>query len=303
MSCPICDNNDNNRIIKSFFPRFYYCFNCTGHFLKEDSVPEYAENYYELENHGFLAELITKSVRAIFLYVRFKKIELILKNISGATILDYGCGPGNFVEYALKKKLKISGFESSKSAVRLARKNSLPVYDSIALTQGGYDLITFWGSLEHADNPKDIIIKCRDYLKDGGGLLIALQNADSFEARIAKEKWFHYDYPFHRIQFTPKALKKMLEQNGYRVSSFDFFFPEYTVSGLVQTFLNFLFPMNALYYAVSNRRLGIGSGKIIFISLISLLLILIFSPILLLIFLIALVFKKTGAMVIIAKKA
>ncbi|MDP2638658.1 MAG: class I SAM-dependent methyltransferase [Candidatus Azambacteria bacterium] len=302
MNCPLCDNNDNSRIVKSFFPRFYYCLDCTGHFLKEDSIPEYTENYYELKNRGLLLELITKSIRAIFLYIRFKKVKSILKNISGNTILDYGCGPGNFVKYALKKNLKISGYEFSKSAVRLAEENSLPVYNSVVNKSDGYDLITFWGSLEHADNPKDIIVKCRDYLKDGGKLLIALQNADSFEARLAKEKWFHYDYPFHRIQFTPKAIKKMLEKNGYKVSSFDFFFPEYTVSGLAQTFLNFLFPMNAFYYVVSNRRLNIGNGRMVVISLASLLLGIIFSPILLLVFLFALVFKKTGAMVIIAEK-
>ncbi|HAJ44671.1 MAG: Methylase involved in ubiquinone/menaquinone biosynthesis [Candidatus Azambacteria bacterium GW2011_GWE1_42_9] len=302
MNCPICDNNDS-RIVRSFFPRFYYCLNCEGHFLREDSAPEYAEDYYELESRNLLSKSITRAIRAFFLRARFKKVKSILKNIPNSVVLDYGCGPGNFVKYALKKNLKIFGYESSKSAVRLAKENSLPVYDSVVIAQGKYDLITFWGSLEHADNPKDIVIKCRNYLKEGGKLLIALQNADSFEARLAKEKWFHYDYPFHRIQFTPTALKKILEQNGYEVSSFDFFFPEYTVSGLIQTFLNFLFPKNAFYYVVSNRRLSASSAKTIFINLFSLLSLLVFSPILLLFFLVALVFKKTGAMVVLAKKA
>lgn len=301
MTCPVCGNNNARFISGSFFPKFHYCNICTAHFLNEVPAQVYEENYYQIENQNRFSKTTAKLIRVFFLRLRIYKVKLLLKTNKNAAILDYGSGPGHFVKAATAKNLGVVGYEPSEAAVKIAENNFLPVYNKIPMDRQ-YQLITFWGSLEHSDKPQEIIKNCREYLKNNGQVLIALQNADSWEAKWAKRKWFHYDYPFHRIQFTPKALKLMLENNSYKVVSFDFFFPEYTVSGLVQTFLNFFFPANAFYSIVSNRRINIGSDKASLISLISLITLLIFLPFLATFFLIALVFKKTGAMVIIAEK-
>ncbi len=255
MSCPICKNQDSRLIRRSFFPKFHYCEVCTGHFIYEESPPVYSEEYFRLKNQNSFLGLLTRLISTFFLYLRVHKIKTLLKNDTETVILDYGCGPGHFIKYAAKKGFSnITGFEPSNAALRLAERHSLPVYDEVREIPGGYDFITFWGSLEHADNPAQVMEDCRSHLKNGGRVLIALQNADSWEAALAKEKWFHYDYPFHRIQFTPKALTIMLRQSGFHVESVDFFYPEYTLSGLAQSFLNLLLRMNVFYALVSNRR-------------------------------------------------
>lgn len=303
MSCPICKNQDSRLIRKSFFPKFHYCEVCTGHFVYGQSPPVYSEEYFQLKNQSSFLSLLTKLISAFFLHLRVHKVRTFLKRNGEAAILDYGCGPGYFIKYAAKKGFgNITGFEPSKAALRLAERHSLPVYNKQREVLGGYDLITFWGSLEHADNPAEVMEDCRGYLKNGGRVLIALQNADSWEAALAREKWFHYDYPFHRIQFTPKALTTMLRQSGFYVQSIDFFYPEYALSGLTQTFLNLLLPKNVFYSLVSNRRVEINNGKVILVGFVSLVLLFLFSPFLIMFFLVAVVFKKTGAMVFVAKK-
>lgn len=304
MSCPICKNQDSRLIRRSFFPKFYYCEVCTGHFTYGEPLPVYSEEYFQLAGRNSFLGPVTKLISAFFLRLRVHKIKTLLRGDTKAVILDYGCGPGYFIKYAAKKGFNnIKGYETSEAALKLAHQQLLSVYNEVREAPEGYDLMTFWGSLEHTDNPAEVMENCRGYLKNGGRVLIALQNADSWEAALAKGKWFHYDYPFHRIQFTPKALAVMLRQSGFHVKSIDFFYPEYTVSGLVQTFLNLLLPMNVLYALVSNRRSNVNSGKTILIGLVSLITLFVFSPFLLIFFLIAVVFKKTGAMVFIAEKA
>ncbi len=215
-------------------------------------------------------------------------------------MLDYGCGRGTLVQYLRERGIEAVGYDPSPAAVALARKSRTPVFTEIPA--GPYDLVMFWHSLEHTDDPLAAVRTARSRLLPGGKLLIAVPNAASWEAKIAHERWFHYDYPFHRVHFTPRALRLMLERAGFRVRGIDFFNPEYTLSGLVQTFLNFFLPKNVLYSVVSHRRMELPRALAILISLVSLVLVLLFAPVLLTVFFLALLFKKTGAIAVIADR-
>ncbi|MEK9147805.1 MAG: methyltransferase domain-containing protein, partial [Patescibacteria group bacterium] len=170
------------------------------------------------------------------------------------------------------------------------------------LPPGPYDLIMFWHSLEHTDRPKQVLDEARGLFAPGGKLLIAVPNAASWEARLAGERWFHYDYPFHRVQFTPTAITMLLERIGFRALSIDFFNPEYTVSGFLQTFLNFLFLKNALYTVVSHRRANVSQQKAMFSAMAGLLFLVVFSPLIGAFFILEFIFHKTGAIIVTAER-
>jgi len=93
-----------------------------------------------------------------------------------------------------------------------------------------------------------------------------------------------------------------LQKAGFKPSSIDFWNPEYTISGLIQSFLNWFLPKDTLYSVISHRRQTMPLYKAVLISFISVLIILIFSPFLALFFIFQLILKKTGAIVIIAQK-
>ena len=231
-----------------------------------------------------------------------RKISSLVSSHHSPRILDYGCGTGVLVERLLKNGYEVEGFEPSQSAVALAKKIHLPVYDDLRALSGSYALIMFWHSLEHTFNPHEVMAWCRPLLEEKGKILIAVPNASSWEARLAGEQWFHYDYPFHRIHFTPRAITKMLENVGFRVISIDYFNPEYTFSGLVQTFLNFFLPKNILYSVVANRRMSRSREISSFYGFVSLFAVALFSPVLLFLFFLELAAKKTGAMIVSAEK-
>lgn len=298
MICPICNQPTNLK--KSFLPRFFYCTICTGHFLKKEKLPNYPEKYFKQKQSPSLIAKLAKSMLDFFYNQRVKTIEnFVGKN--NPRILDYGCGSGKLVEQLNKRRIQIKGFEPSLGALNLARRKKLPVYQSIKKIKGGYDLIMFWHSLEHIDEPFKIIKTIKKYLNSKGKILIAIPNADSFEAKIFKDRWFHWSYPIHRIQFTPKAITMLLEKNGFKIKRIDYFNPEYTLTGLLQSFLNVFAPKDVLYSVVAHRRLSIPLSQALIWSILSILLTTVSFPILLLFFLIELIFKKTGAMVIFAK--
>lgn len=299
--CPICKNQDKKNFLKSFLPHYYQCKNCSGYFLKEKAHPIYSKQYFQQNKTPSLISQILRPILNKLIDNKTNKI-IDLVDTKKSAILDYGCGNGVLVEKLLQRKVNIKGFEPSKGAVKLAKENNLPVYNKILGGKNSYDLIMFWHSLEHIDQPLSILLKVTGYLKKGGKVLIAVPNANSFNAMLTKDKWFHFSYPLHRIQFTPKSIKIMLEKSNIKLVNINYFNPEYTVSGLLQSFLNLLLPKDVFYSIVSHRRLSMSLSKASFYALLSILLIIIFSPLLLLYFLIELVLRKTDAMIIIGQK-
>ena len=297
--CPICNHVVNERQPAKHLPLFYRCPHCEGYFHDEGPPPVYEESYFaEVERPSALGRALGKAME-VFLWTRKRSIKGVLCNRDGL-ILDYGCGNGKLVRYLRKNGLNAEGFDPSLAAVALAQKDGLPVYH--ALPEKKYDLIMFWHSLEHTDTPLEDLRRVASHLKPDGRLLIAVPNGDSLEALVVGKKWLCYDWPFHRVHFTPRAMKEMLRQIGFIVHSIDYLNPEYSVSSLVQTFLNLLLPANALYSVVSNRRMTGSRWRVVALGSISLLLLVIFFPLILIFFLISLAAKRTAAMIVVAER-
>ena len=279
-------------------PRFFKCQNCSGYYHSEKNAPDYEETYFsEKTKSSLFGRVISAGLEffSILFLVRIKK----LVSQKGGQILDYGCGDGKRVEFLNKKGFYVEGYDPSVSAVNLAKKKGTPVFSEIPDRK--YDLMMFWHSLEHSDRPFLDIENCKNRLNPQAKLLIAVPNADSWEAKIAKDRWFGYDWPFHRVHFTPKSLRILLEKNSFKVLSVDYFNPEYTLAFTAQTFLNLFLPKNVFYSVVSNRRKEFGGFTAAFFGVLSILMLLFFSPILIIFYIIELITKRTGAVIITAQ--
>lgn len=300
IKCPICDNSNEVSVKQSLFSEFFNCGECDGNFAKEKIAVIYHEEYFQEKDKPSIIARLAGPILNVFLAGRVRRVKKIIGGKKEAVVLDYGCGAGKLVAALLKSGVNASGFEPSDGARAIADRQGLPVFNKIKFD--GYDLIMFWHSLEHTDNPLEIIRSAAKYLKKDGKLLIAVPNAGGFEARMFKDKWFHYSYPLHAVQFTPGAAEAMLGKSGFKILDTDYFNPEYTVSGIVQTFLNLFLPKDAFYSVLSHRRFNMSESKALLAAMASLLLVIVFLPLLLLFWLIELIFHKTGAMVIIAEK-
>ncbi|KKS44892.1 hypothetical protein A2567_01900 [Candidatus Azambacteria bacterium RIFOXYD1_FULL_42_11] len=302
LECPICGNNRDGFITSSFLPKCLRCGNCGGNFVTSLEKDIYNEEYFSEKTNPSIIAKISSPLLDFFYILRVNKIKELISDKKSPKVLDYGCGTGKLVDALIKNGIDAVGFEPSEGARQIAARKNLPVYGEIKPMKGDCDLIMFWHSLEHTETPLETLNSIKNNLADDGKILIAVPNADSFEARVFKENWFHYSYPFHLIHFTPKSAKIMLQKAGFKPSSIDFWNPEYTISGLIQSFLNWFLPKDTLYSVISHRRQTMPLYKAVLISFISVLIILIFSPFLALFFIFQLILKKTGAIVIIAQK-
>ena len=301
MRCPICNFNLKNPL-KSYLPYYFICFNCTGHFIGKVKKVEYPESYFdEGESFFWLSDLLETPLN-LLLELRISYIKNIIKR-KNAKILDYGCGSGKLVKKLLSESYSTIGFEPSSGALKITKRLKLPIFKKVKHIKDGYDLIMFWQSLEHTNNPLKALVGIKKYLAKSGKILIAVPNADSIEARLFKKLWFHYTYPMHRVHFNPKSITKMLARAGFKMKEIDFFNPEYTLTGLAQSFLNIFLPENVLYSVISHRRYTLPKNLSVLYSLLSLILLFTLSPIILVIFFIQLIFKKAGAIVVTANYA
>ncbi len=300
-TCPLCGLSAATGGSSPLFEAFLLCSVCGGHFLVSHAPPAYAAKYFSETGSPSLIRRLTRPLLSWFLALRVFKVRSLIRGNPRARVLDYGCGTGTLVAELRREGIDTVGYDPSSSAVALARQQGIPVFAEVPA--GPFDLIMFWHSLEHIDAPLALIQSVRPLLAPEGKLLIAVPNAASWEAHLAKDRWFHYDYPFHRVHFTPRAIRLMLERAGFRVSSVDFFNPEYTFSGLAQTFLNFLLPKNMLYSVVSHRRFTLPRPKAAAVALCSIVLGIAFSPLLLGVWVLAVLAGKSGAMIVLAEQA
>lgn len=297
--CLVCGNKKNN--LGSFLPKYLLCSKCKTIFIDKKVTASYKESYFQEKEAPSIITLLTNQVLSSFIDSKINKILDTAENES-PKILDYGCGSGKLVDILLKSGVDINGFEPSKGALKIAEKKKLPIYNKLKKVKGDYNLIMLWHSLEHIDNPLTILKKLKANLRKNGRLLIAVPNADSFDAKLTKQKWFHYTYPLHRIHFTYDSLKFLLYKSGFKIREIDFFNPEYTLTGLIQSLLNLFLPQDVLYSVVTNRRLSMNKNRATFYALLSIFLIIFFFPVIFLIYFLELIFKKTDAMVVIAEK-
>ena len=306
MGCPICGKPVEKRERARHLPRFFLCPHCGGFFTDQKPRIQYEEQYFTEKPKRAEKKSVFSPLLDFFLWLRMRKIRKIMKENTTAggegekRILDYGCGNGKLVAYLRKKGFDVDGYDPEVSAVALAHMQGLPVFGEIPEKQ--YDLIMFWHCLEHTCEPLKDTRAVSRFLKPDGKILVAVPHGGSWEAKIFGESWFCYDWPFHMVHFTPRALSVLLSQSGFKELSIDYFNPEYTVSSLAQTFLNLFLPKNALYSFMSARRQTMRRRKLFFLGIFSLFALVIISPILFLFFIGAFLMQKTAAFIVIAQK-
>ena len=101
-----------------------------------------------------------------------RRFNFLQQTITGKTLLDFGCGTGNFLQKAKAVCTDVSGIESEKSMQKYYENQKLNVYPSIedALNEHvKYDYITAWHVLEHLSEPCQILNQLKSLLKYGGG--------------------------------------------------------------------------------------------------------------------------------------
>ena len=148
---------------------------------------------------------------------------------SHAQVLDIGCNLGTFLA-ALRDRTGCSvvGLEPAPTPAQFAREHLHldvreacleDVVDSFAAAS--FDLITLWHVLEHLWAPRRTLDIIRCLLKPGGKLIVEVPNFDDPLRRLFGGFWAYIDVPRHLLHFTPRTLRKFLEDAGFTVETLE----------------------------------------------------------------------------------
>jgi SAM-dependent methyltransferase len=191
-----------------------------------------------------------------------EKMRILHKYRSHGTLLDIGCGAGAFVRAASLAGFDAQGIEISDQAAEFGRRTwAITVQTGdlmdVEIPAESFDIITLWQVLEHLARPVETLRKARGLLREGGLLMLAVPNFDSFQARLFRNRWYHLEVPRHLFHYTPASLQSLLKQVGFRILAVHHHSAEHNWAGI----LGSLFQLTALSSSVAGRAFREFAGK------------------------------------------
>jgi 2-polyprenyl-3-methyl-5-hydroxy-6-metoxy-1,4-benzoquinol methylase len=269
--CPICNETSlkNNLVCKDFTVSndsfmLVYCNNCNTKITSPRPTTEEISKYYESETYishsnksNTLFEKLYKFVREINLKSKLNLINNHSKE--KGTILDVGCGTGEFLETCSKNGWNITGVEPNKNAITNSIiKNTTIIYEDVEKldNKSEYNVITLWHVLEHLYNPIETLKKLKKHLKESGIIIIAVPNFESYDANLYKEYWAGYDVPRHLYHFSSKSIQTLAKKNNMKIIKIKpMIFDSYYVSMLSEKY------KGNKYFFIDGIRNGFKSNQ------------------------------------------
>lgn len=187
-----------------------------------DQLPKYYESddyISHTDSKRNLFERIYHFVKSISLRRKLKLINNFSRDTK--TLLDVGCGTGDFLHIAKIDGWIITGIEPNNEAREIANKkteNSVFEIDHLLkIPLKSCDVITLWHVLEHLPNLEEHLSILKSILKPNGVLIIAVPNFKSYDAKHYKEFWAGYDVPRHLWHFSQKSISDLSEKQNMEV--------------------------------------------------------------------------------------
>ncbi len=205
----------------------YRCRACATAFvdpmLTDEELTAYYARYHLSDDEGGLYDSVERRMEADFP----AKLALLKGHVSPpARVLDVGCGKGFFARACQGAGYRVKGLDLSESGVEYA-KQKLGV-DAVCgdirnfdLSDGAYDAVTFWATIEHLPRPVETLTHIARVLKPGGVLLLDTGIGDDWLDRLLPGRVQWYDPPQHLFVFSNEGLRRAVEQAGFQVVAND----------------------------------------------------------------------------------
>lgn len=197
----------------------YRCCRCTHCFSHLESVEfePYHENYFDDDHQRWFANpnitLFTRIADAI---------------PQGASVLDAGCGRGDFLRHLRKIRpdLSLAGIDLAANR----GGDGITFYQGDLLSMdinGQFDAIVSLAVIEHVADIRAFVDRLRQLTKPAGTVTVMTLNEDSLLYSLARlgKRWgiplaFNRLYSRHHLHhFTRKSLRDVLQGGGFQIES------------------------------------------------------------------------------------
>jgi 2-polyprenyl-3-methyl-5-hydroxy-6-metoxy-1,4-benzoquinol methylase len=226
--CPACLGNGRplHLVVEARY-RLIRCVRCRTEYFRPDprlscgSATTAVSEYWEAYKFDMYAD---DAVRQGYQQRYAATLDHAAKLDRIDSVLDIGCGIGNFVSYAEELGLSAYGVDVDHDAVAAARSRGLNVChsdDLLALVpDDSIDAVTLWDVIEHLYDPLPVVAQALTKLRPGGLLLMETPDA-AFPVRpllLGLEAVTggrvnltgHMYYWEHKIYFTEAGMREIL---------------------------------------------------------------------------------------------
>src|SRR5574344_230668 len=223
-ACYLCESNDlkkrEGKVRDNDSLEIFECKNCGLVFLS--SFEHIDENFYETSQMHSGIE-----VQDWIDFIHQDNIQRGQKHINlieDKNILDFGCGPADFLAMANNLAKDVVGIELDLGLREHFEKENLKVFSSINdLANNKFDTIFMFPVLEHIKNPIELLENFKNILNKDGKVVIEVPNSDDALLTLYKNKAFSeftYWSP-HLFSYNEKSLKLLLKKAGFKVIKID----------------------------------------------------------------------------------
>lgn len=224
-TCTICKSRNLHYAFTLGEHRMVRCDDCGFMLINPQPTDEtlgqiYGGDYFVLsaDDEGLRhVESLKKSTADSYL-------DLLLPSSSAVSgsLLEIGCGGGDFLSRAAARGLNVTGVEYSPYACATAR-GKLKEFDGeiiqgeISVLAGQkecFDYIVFCDVLEHVRDPRLFLQAVFDLLKPDGKIFCVVPSLDSWSAKLLKTNWMEFKLE-HLSYFDTKNLRSLLFQERF----------------------------------------------------------------------------------------
>lgn len=253
LKCPLCKSGSilSHSLVKDYAVSkkeftLSKCGNCELLFTNPRPKEKEIGPYYDFKEYYSHEDQVQNFTQWLYQKIRNysnrKKVSLIYQLTKEGTLLDYGCGTGEFLQEAYKQKWRVRGIEPSEKARGQAlRKLPKQIVANLGELpeKETYDIITLFHVLEHIHKLRKTLKNIINRLKPDGYILIAVPNPLSEDAKYYGSYWAGYDVPRHLYHFSQNSIATFqeefnLELAGIKPLNFD----SYYVSLLSEDYKN-----------------------------------------------------------------
>lgn len=192
------------------FVDLYVCLKC-GHYQIENFIEETFYDEYEFQDENI--SMYYSQTENIY----NKRLEKLWNFNHGESLIDIGCGTGDFMQSAGKYYNKVVGIEPSVKEYSVAIKKGLSVihayFDDNLDIKEKFDAVACNMVFEHLENPCDVLKKMNDILNEGGCGLISIPDGE----KIVNDGLYHQFLLEHINYFSLSSISKLAHDCGFCV--------------------------------------------------------------------------------------
>jgi len=206
------------------------CRSCGLVFYDPQPSPAQAAALYSVD---YLEDEYPQALAHERVQLAHRRLARIERMTGVGSLLDVGCGRGDFLIAARERGWTVAGLDRSPAAARMSAAAAVPVFEG-ELTGPRppglepVDVVTLWDVLEHLTDPVAALAALPRWLRSGGLLIVETQNVRSVGAVWMGHRWEQF-VEFHLYHFSPATLRVALARAGFeaiRIEPSDRFAPD-----------------------------------------------------------------------------